>query len=220
MSFDSFFDARPWLRYILPLATFLLLTELQQRYSGQEIFWFYGLKVGVTALVLLCCFRGRAEIFAGPVGLVPVGYGLIALFAWIVLGRLIPGDQALSFDPTVLAEGGMRLAGTALRIAGAVLLVPIVEEIFWRGFLMRYLINDQFEKVEIGSYSVLSFVGTIICFMLVHRTFEWPGAVVVGAVYGFLVLRQKSLRGVIVAHGVTNLGLAIYVLITGEYWWW
>jgi CAAX prenyl protease-like protein len=220
MSFDSFFDSRPWLRYTLPLATFLLLTELQQRYSGQEIFWFYGAKIGVTALVLYGCLQGKAELFAGPVGFAAVGYGLFALLAWIVLGQIIPGDQAVSFDPTVLDAGGMRLAGIALRIMGAVLLVPIVEEIFWRGFLMRYLINDQFEKVEIGSYSALSFIGTIICFMLVHRTFEWPGAVVVGAVYGFLVLRQKGLRGVIVAHGVTNLGLAIYVLITGEYWWW
>ena len=220
MSLDSFLEQRPFLRYILPLATFLVLTELQKRFSGQEIFWFYGIKLAVTSLVLYGCFRGKSETFAGPVGFASVASGLFALLVWLVLGRIIPGDQAVSFDPAVLQDGGIRLTGIAIRIAGAVLLVPIVEEVFWRGFLMRYLINDQFEKVEIGSYSALSFIGTVICFMLVHRTFEWPGAIVVGAVYGFLVLRQRSLRGVIVAHGVTNLGLAIYVLVSGEYWWW
>ena len=213
-------EDQPGLRFCIPLALFLLLTQAQSGLSGPPLFWFYGAKSLLVGLALVFLFRGRAAEIPGRIGIDAVICGAAALLVWIVVGKLSTGDHAVSFDPAVLAPGIERGAGIALRIFGAVLVVPAAEEIFWRGFLMRYLIDENFLKVDIGAYSRKSFFGTLVCFVLVHRPFEWAGAALVGAIYGLFVIKQKNLRGVIAAHALTNLGLAVYVIVTGEYWWW
>jgi membrane protease YdiL (CAAX protease family) len=102
------------------------------------------------------------------------------------------------------------------RLAGISLCVPIMEELFWRGFLMRWLIQENFTAVPIGTYQPASFWITTAFFALVHGP-EWSLGVVVGVLYGFWFVRTKSLGDIMLAHGVTNLLLALYCLLSGDW---
>ena len=83
---------------------------------------------------------------------------------------------------------------------------------------MRYLINPDFRSISIGTFTWLSFTGTAILFGLEHHRII--AGVIAGLLYGLLLVHQKNLKGVIIAHGVTNLGLGIYVVTTGSWMFW
>ena len=87
---------------------------------------------------------------------------------------------------------------------------------FWRGFLMRWLIKEDFTAVPIGTYQPFSFWITTAFFATVHGP-EWPLAVVVGILFGAWFVRTKSLGNIMLAHGVTNLLLAFYCLVSGDW---
>jgi len=106
----------------------------------------------------------------------------------------------------------------AVRLFGAAIVVPIMEELFWRSFLMRYLVEVDFRSVAMGTFTWLSFLGVAVLFGLEHHRII--AGIIAGLLYGALLLRQKKLRGVVVAHGVTNLGLGIYVVATGSWMFW
>ena len=105
-----------------------------------------------------------------------------------------------------------------MRLVGAAVVVPIMEELFWGSFLMRYLINTDFRSVPMGAFTWFSFMGVAILFGLEHH--RVIGGIIAGVIYGLLLIRQKKLKGVILAHGITNLGLGIYVLLTGNWMFW
>jgi hypothetical protein len=81
---------------------------------------------------------------------------------------------------------------------------------------MRWLIKEDFTSVPMGTYQPLSFWITTACFAAVHGA-EWPLGVVVGLLYGVWFVRTKSLGSVMLAHGVTNLLLALYCLIANDW---
>ena len=117
-----------------------------------------------------------------------------------------------------LSPAAVAWALIAVRFIGAAMVVPILEELFWRSFLLRYIINPDFKQVALGTFSWFSFVAVVILFGLEHH--RLIQGMIAGAIYTALVVRQKSLRGCIVAHGVTNLGLGIYVLATQSWAFW
>jgi CAAX prenyl protease-like protein len=94
--------------------------------------------------------------------------------------------------------------------------VPVMEELFWRGFLMRWLIQDDFTKIPLGTYKPFSFFTTTAFFAVEHGA-EWPLAVFVGLIYGTWFVRTKNLGNVITAHGVTNLLLVFYCLVRNDW---
>lgn len=104
----------------------------------------------------------------------------------------------------------------AIRLSGIALVVPVMEELFWRGFLMRWLIREDFLSLPLGGYQAFSFWATTVCFASVHGS-EWPLGLVVGMLYGWWFVRTKRLGSIMVAHGVTNFLLALYCLISGDW---
>ncbi len=119
-------------------------------------------------------------------------------------------------DPFRLYPAGEAWVLFGFRLAGIALVVPVMEELFWRGFLMRWLIREDFVAVPLGTYQPFSFWATTACFASVHGA-EWPLAVVVGVIYGAWFVRTKSLGSIMVAHGTTNLLLALYCLGSGDW---
>lgn len=142
------------------------------------------------------------------------------LVIWIAPEGYLPQfGQNSGFDPH--AFGGSKTAAIgliAVRLIGAAVIVPVMEELFWRSFLMRYLINPDFRSVPVGAFTWFSFIGVAILFGLEHH--RVVVGIIAGLLYGLLLIRQKKLKGVILAHGVTNLGLGIYVLLTGSWMFW
>ena len=140
---------------------------------------------------------------------------------WGILG-FAPREEG--FDPTVLEEGGPLLFGTGVffRFLRMVVVVAIVEEIFWRGFLMRYLINPDgdYWKVPFGTPSVLSFVVVTGLVTAIHMPEDRLAAFIWGSLVFFLAVRSKSLFACIWMHAVANLALGIYVMATGRWGYW
>jgi uncharacterized protein len=106
-----------------------------------------------------------------------------------------------------------------LRVLRAVVIVPILEELFWRGWLMRWLISLDFERVPLGSFTGSSFFLVALFFALEHGPF-WEVGFLAGAVYNWWIVRAKRLSDVILAHAITNACLCGFVLVTNrwEYW--
>jgi CAAX prenyl protease-like protein len=93
-----------------------------------------------------------------------------------------------------------------------------MEELFWRSFLLRYLINPDFKKVPIGTFSLFSFVSTVVLFGLEHH--RWLPGIIAGIIYTLLLYRKKELFDCILSHAITNLVLGIYVIMTHQWRYW
>ena len=101
-----------------------------------------------------------------------------------------------------------------------VVVVPLLEEIFWRGFLLRELIHPDFTKVPFGTFSWASFGIVTAGFCLEHSPADWPAAILTGALYNLVAYRTRSLAACVLAHAITNLILSVYVMETKQWGFW
>ena len=220
---------------IAPFALFMAfvgLEELLRFLSGRGLIslqpWFFHGLYPVKALsvaLLLLIFRRRydeisfKELRTPSVALaaLAVGIGVFAFwirldFPWATIGN------PAGFDPTIIHDQVSRFFITALRLLGAAVVVPVMEEIFWRSFLIRYIISPDFTKVPIGMFTWPSFFFTTLFFGLEHNLFF--AGILAGIVYNLLLYRTRSLSSCIAAHAVTNLLLGVYVLNTAQWRFW
>lgn len=213
---------KPGFRYLAPFAVFMVLTELQRFADPQSIFFVYALKTILTGSLIVWCFQGKyLEIEGSFVDLRAAVLGVAVLVLWI-MPTFFFGDlpKEVSFNPGVFNNVLAQYAAILIRTAGAVLVVPIMEELLWRSFLMRYLIQPDFLKIPFGTYRPIAFWITVAAFTLVHRSWEWPVAALTGILYGTYAVKTRNLKGCILAHAVTNLGLAVYTVVTGQWFFW
>jgi CAAX prenyl protease-like protein len=107
----------------------------------------------------------------------------------------------------------------SLRITRAALLVPLLEELFWRGFLPRWVVNNDWERVPMGTYNTLAFVGTAVLFASEHGPY-WDVGLMCGLVYNWYMYKTKSLGDLVLVHAVTNAALSAFVVVTHQYAFW
>ena len=181
----------------------------------------------LPAVALALCWRRlpgfRVERPAGSLLL-----GLAVFAVWVAPDLLFPGWRShwifqnpvfghlnVSMPPESLRDP----LDLTLRVLRATTVVALVEEIFWRGWLMRWLIHDDFETVPIGAYRLLAFWVTAVFFAVEHGPY-WEVGLAAGVIYNWWAIRSKSLGDLILAHGVTNLALSLFVILTRrwEYW--
>jgi uncharacterized protein len=202
--------------FVAPFFVFAVFLSVQGFFPDQH----YVLYPVVTVLVagVLAYYWRRLPSLKPAAPLVSVVVGVVGVVLWVGLDPfLVHYDQPLiGRNPFALYPAGEAWVLFGFRLAGIAICVPIMEELFWRGFLMRYLIKEDFTTVPLGTYQPLSFWATTACFASVHGS-EWPLAVIVGVLYGCWFLRTKSLGNIMVAHGVTNLLLALYCLKTNDW---
>ena len=188
------------------------------------LYYLYPVKTGMVAALLLICLGKYRELswrdLKGVRLTVAVGVtGIATCLIWVLLDMTLTVTGApRGFNPMLLPEGPVRLAMTLCRVAGAVLVVPVMEELFWRSFLIRYLINPDFESVPVGRFTWPSFLITTVLFGLEHHLFF--AGMAAGAIYNLVLYKTRSLAQCVLAHAVTNLTLAVYVLHTGKWWFW
>jgi CAAX prenyl protease-like protein len=106
----------------------------------------------------------------------------------------------------------------AFRVVGAVIVVPLMEELFWRAFLIRWLINENFKSVPVGAFTWLSFAVTAGLFGAEHS--EWLAGLICGVLYNGLYYKRKDVFSCVVAHAVSNAALAVWVLSRGDWKFW
>jgi len=152
---------------------------------------------------------GVFALWIAPDALFP-GYRGHWLFSNAILGAVSPGlPEAVRGDALILLLRGLRAA----------LLVPIIEELFWRAWLMRWLISSDFETVPLGKYSASAFWIVAILFASEHGPY-WEVGLATGILYNWWMIRTRSLGDLILTHGVTNLCLSVYVVAAGKWEYW
>jgi hypothetical protein len=182
--------------------------------------------------------RNPAKLSTPPTVLLSVGVGIAVFVIWILPNRLgwryprpdellwmlmnrlgladAPPQAPTIFDPYAHFQStGAAIVWMAFRLLRMAVVAPVMEELFWRSFLIRYLINPDFKQVPIGAFSWLSFIATVAFFGAEHHL--WIVGLIAGAIYNLLLYRTRSLFACILAHAVTNLILGVYVLITHEW---
>jgi CAAX prenyl protease-like protein len=151
-----------------------------------------------------------------------LGIGLLIFFLWIAPQQFLGFPSRLAgFNPDVLvAEPAFYWATLALRFLRLVIIIPLVEEIFWRGFLLRYLIAEEFESVPFGSFTWLSFAVVTLAFCFSHSMPDWPAALVAGALYNIVAYRTRSLPACVLSHALTNFALGCWIVATRQWGFW
>lgn len=200
--------------YLLPLLS-VLAVSLVSGLATTEFDYFYPLRVVVAAGVL---YKFRAHypplrIDAPWLGLTA---GVLLAVVWILgfqrtTGASEPstGAELAAMSPT---SAGLWLA---FRFVGGVLTVPLVEELAFRGYLMRRFNAREFERVPFERSGWLGLVVSSVAFGALHS--QWLLGLLAGVVFGLLARARGRLSDAIVAHAVSNLGLFAYVLATGEW---
>jgi CAAX prenyl protease-like protein len=129
--------------------------------------------------------------------------------------NVITGHAASSLPPALRTN----VLFLAIRVLSTVALVPVVEELFWRGWLMRWWIHRNFLTVPLGTYRPAAFWLAAVLFACEHGPY-WEVGLIAGIVYNLWMLHTGNLADCILAHAVTNSTLAVYVLAAGEWEYW
>ena len=220
--------ARALWAYAGPFGVFALLLALPGLVGhppppalGPE-FWVYPLQTLVCGAMLFH-FRHEYPRAFGPVAAVwGIVAGLAVFVLWVSPQAFFHAAPRVGegFNPMLAGTGWFCTATVAWRFARLVIVVPLVEEIFWRGFLLRYLIKEEFLALPFGAWTPLSFAVTTIGFTLEHTRPDWPTALITGILYNLVAIRTRSLPACVLAHALTNLCLGIYVMQTRQWGFW
>jgi CAAX prenyl protease-like protein len=241
------FERYPWIPYVLPLAVFLLITAIEPSSTGGEKSTWLPLEphhyplvyTGKIVAVIIALVLVWPVYRKFPFGITPLAIlvGLVGGAAWIGLcradleeevfpmiglGGLLGEGERAGYNPLeALAENPAWMYGfLAIRFVGLALLVPIIEEFFLRGFLMRFVTATDWEKVPFGTASTMAlFVGT--AFPVVSHPLSEAFAVIVWfSLVTWLMLRTRNIWDCVFAHAITNLMLGIYVVSSGDWHLW
>lgn len=184
-------------------------------------YWIYPLQTVVCGVLLAIYWKHYDFRLPHGIGWA-VGCGLLSLLIWIAPQQWLgfPGRWE-GFEPAFFGASGWPYAlNLTVRFLRLVVIVPLVEEIFWRGFLLRYLIREDFTQVPMGTFTLRSFFVVIVGFCLEHAPADWPAAALTGALFNLVAYRTRSLSACVLAHAVTNALLGWFVLRTGQWGFW
>jgi len=192
--------------------------------SEPVMLWLYLPKLVITIAVLMWLWPAYTEIRLKDFKergntLASLLCGVLVFVLWINMDWTF-GFQSppRGFNPALFTDETSRWLMIGVRFVGAVVIVPVMEELFWRSWLLRYLIKDDFTSVAVGSFSLFSFLAVSLLFGLEHH-FILAG-IMAGVFFNAICYVTKSIAQCILAHMVANLLLAGYVLSTGKWLFW
>ncbi len=206
---------------VVPFALFVLLTFFQGKLGALSPYWVYLAKTVLGAWMIWVVrpvvteMRWRFSWEAVVVG--------VAVFAvWVGLEGCYPplNWSGTAWNPQQQFGESSNLAWffIGVRIVGSSLVVPPLEEVFFRSFFYRALANRDFEKVPFSQFLWMPFLVTSLAFGLQHR--EWLPGILCGFAYQGLVIRKQRLGDAMTAHALTNLLLGVWVVSRGAWQFW
>ncbi len=187
-------------------------------------FWVYPLQT-VACAALLLFYRREYPLDITPLAaLLGLVVGALVFVLWVSPQAFFHFAPRVGegFDPTPLLAADRRAYGwtVTLRFLRLAVVVPWLEEIFWRGFLLRFLVKEDFLSLPFGSWTRLSFGVVVLGFTFEHTRPDWPAAFVTGILYNLVAVRTKSLPACVLAHALTNALLGWYVMTTRQWGFW
>lgn len=160
-----------------------------------------------------------------PMASVLVGVAVFAV--WIAPDLLFPGWRSHWLLQNAFGKLAVSLPASSLdnpadlflRSVRACTVVALAEELFWRGWFMRWLIRDDFESIPVGACQARAFAVTAVLFAVEHGPY-WDVGLAAGLLYNWWAVRTRSLGDLMLAHGVTNAALAVFVIMARcwQYW--
>lgn len=221
------FEQHSWYR-IAPFGVYVLFMLLEDvllvllGWDVNEVRLLYAAKITVVAS-LLWWFRSTYIELQWPTGsttrtwIIAIATGIAVLIAWINLtADWMMMGESISFDPSENGEIDWLLV--VIRLIGAVLVVPLMEELFWRSFLLRWLHHPDFLTVNPAQVSIKAFLVIAFLFAVAHHL--WFAGLLAGAAYNLLYMRSGTLWSPILAHAITNGILGIWIITTNSWEFW
>jgi uncharacterized protein len=216
----------PAFPYVAGMAAYLALISVDRYLPFGPVAQF-ALRFLLVLAVLI--FASRSVINLRPsnaLASVALGIAVFALWVgpdylwpqyrthWLFSNSLV-GVPHSSIDPAAKSNTLVIL----FRVLSSVVTVPILEELFWRGWLIRWLVDKDFLKVPLGHYTPMSFWVVAILFASEHGSY-WEVGLLTGVIYNWWIIRTKNLADCMLAHAVTNACLAAYVLKADQWQYW
>ncbi len=199
----------------------------------------YPIQTCVTLALLLHYWKNYTFSWSWKWNLVAVGCGVAGIVIWLLpttlydhlgltgkptglLGMLGVESRREGFNPGIFEDLVLRSMATAFRFLRAVVVVALVEEIFWRGFLMRFICDweGNYWSQPFGRASWKSYLIVTGFFMAAHAPVDYAAAFVYGSLTYWLCVRSKSLGACVVMHATANLMMGVYVMTYGKYGLW
>ncbi|MDB4373509.1 CAAX prenyl protease-related protein [bacterium] len=213
-------DNAPWYRHwpeqlFYPIQVVVTLLTLGFFWSHYDFKWSNKVWIGVIAGFVGIAFWLLPTTLYDHWGMT----GKPETFFEKLLG-LAPRKEG--FDPYVFESQWAQTFSLVTRIFRAVVIVSLVEEIFWRGFLMRFLLDrdGKYWKVPFGKPALISFIVVTLAFTIAHAPIDYLGALIYGSLTYGVAVWTKSLLACVVMHGVANASLAAYALAYGKLGLW
>ena len=223
------FQNSPEFARVAPLVIFAALTALQGEGlkdllgKGAE-YWVYLFKTGV-GVWLIWEMRPFVQEMRWRISWAAVVVGVAVFALWVGLDGLYPRlskiEPGAGWNPFMQFGHGSALGWLCVlgRLAGSSLVVPPLEEVFYRSFLYRYFVKIDFRAMPLGRFHALSFFVTSLLFGLMHPD-RWVAGILCGLAYQWLVLRKNRLGDAMTAHGITNFLLGLWVVWRGAWSFW
>lgn len=218
--------ARPaWVPRTVPFALFIGALVVRAALDddagalGFDAAWLYALQLVPAAIALAWFWPRLEELRKRPEAarlLSALAAGAVVFALWISLTApwMRIGEPVASFVP-VAADGTLQWPLIVLRALGAALLVPLIEELFWRSFVMRWIDRRDFRSLPPRAVSWFAVLASSAVFALEHDL--WLAGLVAGLIYALTYARTGNLWNAVIAHATTNLLLAAWV-VHGRQW--
>lgn len=235
-SLDTVFADNPDYALMGPYLLYLILmTPTAMGWVPEQWVWVFAILRGVLPMLLFLRIRESLPPLGRPHIVLALVMGGLSALLWVagqhwfnslgIPSHLpgMPGGERTAEEANpfrTLGDGWVVWATIITRIAVATTTVAVVEELFWRAFLLRAFINwAEFERVPLGAFTWFSFIGTSLLSMLQHPD-NWLVSVFCWFVFNAMMYWKKSILFCILVHGFTNLILYIYVVRFGDWIFW
>lgn len=218
--------------FVVPFFVFLLFLLLRSPFDwifkghgsvwiAEPQYWIFPLQTVVCGGLIAHYWRAYEFKFPRKV-LGTILLAVLVLIIWVSPQEIFGKTARLDgFDPTTFAATpGLYWGNLIFRFVRLVIVVPFVEEVFWRGFLLRYLIEEDFRKVKIGTFTWSSFLWTSVLFGFEHAGPDLVVAMITGALFNLVAYRTRSLASCVLIHALVNLLLGFYIMASGQWGFW
>jgi CAAX prenyl protease-like protein len=206
----------PTAAFLIPLLA-ILAAGMIARLLSEGFEFLYPLRLLAAVVALWFYRKNYASLdfrfsWRGPA----VGIAIFVL--WWAFGSYMttPESRPAALE---LAPPGLEVAWISCRVIAAFVTVPLAEELAFRGYLMRRLVDARFESVPFSAIRWPALAASAVAFGVMHGAFWIPG-IIAGFAYGAIAMRTGKLGEAVVAHGTTNALLAAGVLTFGRWQLW
>ena len=216
----------PALARVLPMMVVLILTFFQGKFGGESQYWMYLIKT-LAGVWLVWLIWPLVREMRWQFSLEAVVCGVIVFGAWVFLDPFYPkfgmdAGNSWNLSPEngdFLGDPVMRWFYASIRIVGSTLMIPMVEEVFYRSFLYRYIHTQEWHSMSLSRFAWKPFLIGSVLFGMTHGA-QWLAGILCGMMFQLLVIRRGKLGDSITAHAVANLLLGIWVVTKDDWKFW